>query len=110
MSAIERHDAMVRAYNAQQARIYKQKEGEDTWTGALAQRFRDNPHRELDPTVAAIAAMVRADEVFVDAGGGAGRISLPIALHCREVVNVDPSEGMREVFESVKAEAGIQNA
>jgi hypothetical protein len=110
MSAIERHDAMARAYNQQQARVYAQKEGEDIWTGALAQRFRDDPRRELDPTVAAIAELVRPDDVFVDAGGGAGRVSLPVALRCREVINVDPSAGMREVFESVRAEAGVGNA
>jgi hypothetical protein len=109
-SAAERHDQMAAAYNAQQARIYNQKQGEDTWTGALAQRFRDNPRRDLDPSVAAIAELMRPDDVFVDAGGGAGRVSLPVALRCREAINVDPSEGMREVFESVRAEAGIENA
>lgn len=110
MSAIETHDRMVAAYNEQQARINARRPGEDIWTGALAARFRDNPHRDLDPTIAAIAALVRPDDVFLDAGGGAGRISLPLALRCREVINLDPSEGMREVFESVRAEAGIENA
>ncbi len=101
---------MVAAYNEQQARIYKQEPGEDTWTGALAERFRSDPRRELDPTVAAIAERLRPDDVFVDAGGGAGRISLPMALRCREALNVDPSEGMRAVFEAVRGEAAIENA
>lgn len=110
MSAIETHDRMAAAYNEQQARVYNQQLGEDTWTGALAERFRSDPRRELDPTVSAIAERVRPDDVFVDAGGGAGRMSLPVALRCREVINVDPSEGMRAVFEAVRAEAGIENA
>ncbi|MGE5596302.1 MAG: class I SAM-dependent methyltransferase [Hyphomicrobiales bacterium] len=108
MSAIAQHDAMVAAYNAQRAAVAG--ESGDIWTGALANRFREDPRRELDPSVAAIAGLLRPDDVFVDAGGGAGRVSLPMALRCRQVLNVDPSEGMREVFESVRAEAGIENA
>ncbi len=110
MSAIETHDRMVAAYNEQQARINARRPGEDIWTGALAARFRDNPRRPLDPTLASIAADLRPDDVLIDAGGGAGRMSLPLALRCREVLNVDPSEGMRQEFESVRTEAGIENA
>lgn len=37
-------------------------------------------------------------------------MALPLALRCAEAVVVDPSEGMREQFDSIRAEAGIQNA
>ena len=110
MSAIETHDRMVAAYNEQQARINARRLGEDIWTGALAARFRDDPHRTLDPTLASIAADLQPGDVLVDAGGGAGRMSLPLALRCREVLNVDPSGGMRQEFESVRNGAGIENA
>jgi hypothetical protein len=110
MSAIETHDRMVAAYSEQQARINARRPGEDVWTGALAARFRDNPHRELDPTLASICADLLPGDTLVDAGGGAGRMSLPLALRCHEVLNVDPSEGMRQEFESVRTEAGIENA
>jgi len=43
----------------------------------------------------AIGAYVRPDDVMVDVGGGTGRLELPLALRCREVVIVDPSQGMR---------------
>jgi hypothetical protein len=109
-SAAEIHDRMVAAYDEQQERLVDRVPGQDVWTGRLANVFRDNPRRPLDPILEAIAAHVRDTDVLVDAGGGAGRMSLPLALRCREVINVDPSEGMREVFESVKAEAGIDNA
>ncbi len=48
--------------------------------------------------------------MFVDVGGGAGRVSLPLTLRCREVVCVDPSAGMQAEFEPCAAEAGITNA
>ena len=37
-------------------------------------------------------------------------MSLPLSLRLREVINIDPSEGMRQEFESVRQEADIQNA
>lgn len=46
----------------------------------------------------------------MDVGGGAGRVCLPLALKCREAVNVEPSPGMAAEFESLSQEAGITNA
>lgn len=45
-----------------------------------------------------------------DVSGGAGRIALPLALRCRQVINVEPSPGMRAEFEALVAEAGLKNA
>ncbi|HEX6032251.1 MAG TPA: class I SAM-dependent methyltransferase [Tepidiformaceae bacterium] len=109
MSAIARHDEMVRAYHEQQAQLVAAP-GKDRWTGALAARFRDNPRRPLDPVLEAIVADLHADDVLIDVGGGAGRLALPLALRCREVIVVDPSEGMQQQFEAVRAEAQIENA
>jgi hypothetical protein len=44
------------------------------------------------------------------AGGGAVRISLPLALRCREVIHVEPSPTMRMGFRRNAAGAGITNA
>jgi SAM-dependent methyltransferase len=100
------HDAMVAAYDAQRARVAP--DG-DAWAGC-AQAFKSNPHRDLDATLAKIASYLRADDVLLDVGGGAGRFSLPLALRCREAIVVDPSPAMGEVFRATAQEAGITNA
>ena len=41
--------------------------------------------------------------------GGAGRVSLPLALRCREVINVEPSLTMAIGFRTNAAGAGISN-
>tara|TARA_Y100000780_G_scaffold156767_1_gene141483 strand:- start:878 stop:1597 length:720 start_codon:yes stop_codon:yes gene_type:complete len=64
----------------------------------------------MEDSFEALAELVRPDDVFVDAGGGAGRFSLPMALRCRQAINVDPSAGMGQEFEKSAAEAGIENA
>jgi SAM-dependent methyltransferase len=64
----------------------------------------------MEPNLAIIASYVEPDDVIVDVGGGAGRLSLPLALRCREVINVDPSEAMLGGFASNAGRAGINNA
>jgi SAM-dependent methyltransferase len=66
--------------------------------------------RPLEPNLAIIASYVDHDDVIVDVGGGAGRFSLPLALRCREVVNVDSSEDMLAGFAANAQRAGIANA
>jgi hypothetical protein len=53
---------------------------------------------------------MRPEDVLIDVGGGAGRVALPLALRCREVLVVDASPGMGEEFAATAAEAGISNA
>ena len=76
----------------------------------MAQRFRYDPHRSLDANLQVVASYVQPDDVLIDVGGGAGRVSLPLALRCRQVINVDSSPGMLAEFEVCAAEAGITNA
>jgi hypothetical protein len=68
-----------------------------------------DPRRPLEPNLAAIAKYVEAEDLIIDAGGGAGRISLPLALRCRGVVNVEPSPAMGAGFHANAALAGIDN-
>ncbi len=82
----------------------------DPWTPRLARLFRFDPRRTLEPNLEIIAGYVRPDDVFVDVGGGAGRVSLPLALRCREAIVVDPSPAMGAEFEESRREAGIANA
>ena len=69
-----------------------------------------DPRRPLDPNLEIIASYIEADDVIIDVGGGAGRISLPLALRCREVINIEPSAAMGAGFRSNAGRAGIINA
>lgn len=110
MDAADRYAGMVGAYEAQRARDLAGKPEPDRWTGELARRFRADPHRQLDVTLEFVAALLQPDDVFIDVGGGAGRVALPLALRCREAIVVDPSAGMQAEFDAVVAESGITNA
>ena len=83
---------------------------DDMWAGPAAAQFRFDPRRELDANLAALASYVEPRDVLVDVGGGAGRVSLPLALRCREVVTVEPSPAMAEEYAGSVRAAGITNA
>ncbi len=100
--------AMVDAIEVQRASIGGDS-GPERWTRA-AGRFVADPRREPDANLKVILEYIRPDDVVLDVGGGAGRFGLPIALRCREVINVEPSKGMGEAFEAAAKQAGIDNA
>jgi SAM-dependent methyltransferase len=108
-SAAEDYAALCDAVQEQQLRLFGPAPS-DIWTGQSAVQFRFDPRRELDPNLAALASYVMPDDVVLDVGGGAGRVSLPLALRCREVLTVEPSAGMAAEYEGSKQEAGITNA
>ncbi len=109
MTAANDYAAMVDAVNAQRVLIRNRQQPDDPWSGQ-AQRFRFDPHRNLNANLEIIASHVHLEDVLLDVGGGAGRFGLPLALRCRELINVDPSAAMREEFEACAAEASITNA
>ncbi|MEP7214962.1 MAG: methyltransferase domain-containing protein [Anaerolineaceae bacterium] len=106
-TAAEAYAACVLAAHQQAARVSAPRS--DRWASRAAM-FRLDPRRKLESNTAAVAALVGPDDVVVDVGGGAGRVSLPIALQCARVVNVEPSGAMRKEFDASAAEAGITNA
>ncbi len=75
----------------------------------IAAWFRADPRREGDATLDALRALVTPDDTVLDIGAGGGRYALPLALHAREVVAVEPSEAMRSVLAEGMAEHGIDN-
>lgn len=109
MGAVADYAALIDAVNAQKERVQGPPRP-DLWGGEIAKRFRADPKRQMEDNFQILADFVRPDDVFVDVGGGAGRLTLPISLLCREVINVEPSAGMVEVFDSCVAEEGITNA
>ena len=71
--------------------------------------MRADPRRPLTPNQETIVGFIEPDDVVVDIGGGAGRYSLPLALRCREVINVDSSAAMGRAFLANAAAAEIAN-
>ncbi|GIT45260.1 MAG: hypothetical protein Ct9H300mP11_31960 [Chloroflexota bacterium] len=96
---------MIDAVDSQKDRLHGPS-GEDIWGGVNAKRFRHDPNRQMEDNFEIVAGFVKPDDVFVDAGGGAGRIGLPMALRFQEVINVEPSAGMCQEFMESAEEAG----
>ena len=110
MTAAETYAARIDAVRAQRARLHGAPPPDDPWGGPIAQRFRADPHRPLDANLAVLASYTRPEDVLLDVGGGAGRVALPLALRCHEVITVDASPGMGAEFAAAAAAAGIANA
>ena len=111
VGAAETYSEMIDAVAVQANRVHGSPPEAGVFGSAfVAQRFRADPHRKMDSGFEAIAAFVELDDVFIDAGGGSGRLSLPMALRCRQVINVDPSVAMGDEFKDCAAGAGIDNA
>ncbi len=74
---------------AQRTRLRGTQPPGDLWAGLPPQHplFNFDPHQVFDPALEAIASYITPDDVIIDVGGGSGRVSLPLALRCREVIN-----------------------
>ena len=110
-TAADRYAARVDAVLAQRTRLRGPQPPGDKRAGCPADHplLKADPLRPLSPNLAVIASYIEADDVIIDVGGGAGRISLPLTLRCREVINVEPSPTMAIGFRANAAGAGISN-
>ncbi len=70
---------------------------QDHWR-PYAARFRADPRRTDDPLVNRLAGELSPQQTLIDVGAGGGRLALPLALRCRKVVAVEPSQSMVEVL------------
>lgn len=111
-SASDRYTARVDAVLAQRTRLRGSQPVGDLFAGLPGDHplIKADPRRPLDPNLEIVASYVEPDDVIVDVGGGAGRVSLPLALRCREVVNIEPSAAMGAGFKANATQAGIANA
>lgn len=105
-NAAEAHDGLAAAYQAQRE---KDAPAGDMWSGC-AGSFKPDLKSPPGVFLSRIASFLEPDDVLLDVGGGAGRLSLPLAGQCREVICIDPSPAMGEVFASAAREGGIGNA
>jgi ubiquinone/menaquinone biosynthesis C-methylase UbiE len=105
--ALDAWAARVRA-NREQVEHYRESSQADFYA-PIAGMFRADPRRTDDAALDALRALVQPDDVVLDIGAGGGRIALPLALLCREVIALDPSPGMLDVLRAGIAEHGITN-
>ena len=80
----------------------------DHWRPYAAQ-FRADPRRSDDPLVERLLGFVSPEQTVIDVGAGGGRLALPLALHCRHIVAVEPSSSMASVFLETAKEHAIHN-
>ena len=89
---------MVEAEHAQSERV-RERGGapSDSWV-PYAERFRPSLD-SADPMVERLLREIEPHHSVLDVGAGGGRVALPLSLHCRSVVAVEPSESMGAVLQ-----------
>ncbi len=108
-SAISRWAEMIEAEHAQSERVRGGVSASgDSWQ-PFAERFRGNPLRRDDPLVERLAQEIGPSDTLLDVGAGGGRLALPLALRCRRVVAVEPSQSMVAVLRQGMDSTGVQN-
>ena len=98
----------VIANREQAERVREQPERGDHYA-PLASAFRADPHRRDDATLNALLELALPGDTWLDIGAGAGRFSLPLALHVEQVVAIEPSPAMRAELARMQVEHGIIN-
>ena len=99
----------VEAHHAQSLRAQHETPESDDFCRPYASAFRADPRRTDDPVLDRLASKVTPHTTVLDVGGGAGRLALPLALRCRHVTVVEPSESMVAELGDGAREAGISN-
>ena len=99
----------METHHAQSLRAQEGFTPSDDFWRPFASAFRADPRRTDDPTLDRVAREVDRDKTLLDVGGGAGRFALPLALHCRHVTVVEPSESIVGEFRDGARDAGIDN-
>jgi hypothetical protein len=111
-TAADHYAARVDAVLAQRTRLRGPQPPGDLFAGLAADHplLKSDPRRPLDANMEILASYIVPDDVIIDVGGGAGRVSLPLALRCREVINVESSAAMGAGFTANATQAGITNS
>lgn len=111
MEAAQAYAARIDAVLAQRTRLRGAPPPGDLFGSLRADHplLSTDPRRPRDANLQALASLIERDDVIVDIGGGSGRLSLPFASDCREIVNVEPSAAMGRGFLANAARAGIGN-
>jgi SAM-dependent methyltransferase len=97
----------VRANRVQAERLREDRPAD--FYAPVTSLFVADPRRTGEPALDALLALAREEDSWLDIGAGAGRYALPLALHVREVVAVEPSGSMRRALRTGLDEHGIHN-
>lgn len=111
MTTAEHYAARVDAVLAQRARLRGAEPPGDLFGDLEPDHplLKADPRRPLDGNLKVLADLIEPLDAIIDVGGGAGRMSLPLALRCRSVTNFDPSAKMGAAFLANAKAAGISN-
>lgn len=71
--------------------------------------FVADPRRTGEDALDELLTIAEPDDRWLDIGAGAGRYALPLALHVRKVIAVEPSASMRNALRTGRAEHGLDN-
>jgi SAM-dependent methyltransferase len=108
VDALDAWRTRVRA-NREQAERVREGDPPRDFYAAVASDFRADPRRTHEPALERLRSLVKPGETWLDIGAGGGRYALPLALLAREVIAVEPSDGMQGVLRGGMAEHGISN-
>ena len=108
MPATELWKAMIQAEHAQSDGMRGSAPPVDHWR-PYARQFEADPRRSGDELVDRLVSQVARHQTLIDVGAGGGRLALPLALQCRHVTAVEPSESMASVLLQQAGEHGIEN-
>lgn len=100
---------MIEAEHAQTDRVRGAPPPDDYWE-PYAQQFKADPRRSSDdPLLDRLLRDIAPHYRVIDVGAGAGRLALPLALHCRHITAVEPSPSMALTLLEQVAEHRIPN-
>ncbi len=110
MSAIENWNRRVEAHhNQSEAAMAESSWSDEDFWRPYARFFKMDPRRQDDPVLDTLLGMIVPGVTALDVGGGAGRLALPLALNCKHVTVVEPSDSMIAQLRESAQEAGIAN-
>jgi SAM-dependent methyltransferase len=95
--------------NRQQAERFRERPERPDFYAPVASAFKADPDRTDEPALNYLRALVQPGETWLDIGAGGGRYALPLARLAREVIVVEPSDGMLSVLREGMAEHDITN-
>ena len=109
MLATQRWKELVQSEHAQSERMRGAVPPPTDHWQPYAQQFKADPLRPDDVLVNRLLVEVEPHHTLLDVGAGGGRLALPLATRCRQVVAVEPSPSMGAVLQQQARDSGISN-